>query len=276
MRRMACWFGIVLVLLAANAAGQVSGQPRQDRVNRLDGGYLAYYHWPGKGPNLLLIPGSWSEYSQFDAIRKHLDPNLNLVIVELPGHGRSLPPTLNGSIPLFASDVLRVPDALGWKRWFAGGHSIGGMVAIELAGQRPKQLAGVISIEGWAHHLVAREAFGGQIRITLSEEQRQMREKARAKTLDRLSREERASFGSIWTKWDGLPILQKTTVPILELWGDRKRSRQPSRREMRIPERENIKLRWIADAGHSLPLERPKEVATAINGFLAMEACTTD
>jgi len=41
---------------------------------------------------------------------------------------------------------------------------------------------------------------------------------------------------------------------------------------MRIPERENIGLRWIADASHELPRERPKEVAAAINDFVCSEA----
>ena len=147
------------------------GGAKRAEIHRHDGGRLVYYHWPADGPSLLFIPGSWSEYRQFDAVRAHLDQDVNLVIVELPGHGRSWPPTIEGSIEGFAKDVLRVTDALGWKLWYAGGHSIGGMIAIELAGQRPEQVAGVISIEGWTHHHVSREAFSGHNYNTLSETQ---------------------------------------------------------------------------------------------------------
>jgi pimeloyl-ACP methyl ester carboxylesterase len=240
--------------------------PDRSMILRQDGGYLAYYHWCRPGPSLLLIPGSWSEYTQFDPVRHKLDPSLNLVIVELPGHGRSWPPTLEGSIESFATEVLRVTAALRWDSWFVGGHSIGGMVAIELAAQRPEQISGVISIEGWTHHHVLREAFG-QNYNTLSQAEELQRQQERSKTLSRLSREQTTAFREIWRRWDGLRILRTTPVPILELWGDRDQPR-PKRDVMRIPNRDNIQLRWIAGASHSLPLEEPGEVAAAINQFI--------
>lgn len=241
--------------------------PRFLEIKRRDGGRLASYHWPGPGPSLLLIPGSWSDYRQFDAVRARLDKDLNLAILELPGHGRSWPPTLQGNIEDFARETLRLTDTMGWKSWFAGGHSIGGMIAIELAGQFPRKLAGVISLEGWTHHEVLSQAFSGQVDTTLSEELEQQRLEARRQTLRRLNQGQIAAFRSIWQRWDGLPILEATSVPVLEVWGDRNRPR-PSRRQMRIPERANIQLQWVAGASHSLPLERPQEVAEAINRFV--------
>ena len=68
---------------------------------------------------------------------------------------------------------------MGWTSWFAGGHSIGGMIAIELAGQRPLELDGVISIEGWTHHEVLSQAFSGQVDATLSKELERQRLQAR-------------------------------------------------------------------------------------------------
>ncbi len=244
--------------------------PRRLEVGRQDGGHLAYYHWPAEGPSLLLIPGSWSDYRQFDAVGRHLTEDLNLVIVELPGHGRSWPPALTGTIEGFAQEVLHVTDALGWKSWYAGGHSIGGMIAIELARQRPQELVGVISLEGWTHHEVLSEAFSGQIYNTLSKEQEEQRLQARSQTLSRLSENQISAFRLIWQLWDGLPILQSTSVPVLEVWGDRNQSR-PSPQQMRIPDRDNIWLRWVVGASHSLPLERPKEVAAAINQFIGSQ-----
>ena len=141
------------------------------------------------------------------------------------------------------------------------------MIAIELAGQRPRELGGVISLEGWTHHEVLMQAFSGQVDTTLSEELEQRRLQARGRTLCRLSRSQIAAFRSIWQRWDGLPILQSISVPVLEVWGDRNQPR-PSRRQMRIPQRANIQLRWVAGASHSLPLERPREVAEAINRFV--------
>ena len=58
-----------------------------------------------------------------------------------------------------------------------------------------------------------------------------------------------------------------TTLPVLELYGDRGRP-QATREQLRIPDRENIQLRWFASASHSLHYERPKLVADAINQFI--------
>ena len=66
--------------------------------------------------------------------------------------------------------------------------------------------------------------------------------------------------------WPG-PGPSLLLIPVLEVWGDRNRPR-PSRRQRRIPERPNIQLQWMAGASHSLPLERPQEVAEAINRFV--------
>ena len=236
-------------------------------ITRTDGGKLAYYHWPGEGPSLLLIPGSWSDYRQFDKLRSYLSPSLDLVIVELPGHGQSWPPIRSGSIEDLAREVLRVPNKLGWKSWYVGGHSIGGMVAVELGGCRSQEVVGIISIEGWTHHEVLMEAFTGLLYETLTPSQEKQRQEERTEGMSRLSEEERSVFSNLWKQWDGEPILKTTTVRVLELWGDRNRTR-PGRHALRIPDRENIELHWVEGASHALPLDRPKQVADAVNRFV--------
>ena len=265
---------VFVCLLACTAAGPVSAQddsaraPRRAEVTRADGGRLAYYHWPAEGPSLLLIPGSWSDYQQYDAVRSHLEQDINLVIVELPGHGRNWPPTLDGSIESFAREVLRVTEALDWESWYAGGHSIGGMIAVELAAQRPEEIAGVISIEGWTHHQVLSDAFSERtLYTTLTEAQENQRQLVRKKARRRLSDEQWNSFIRIWTRWNGEPTLRTTPVRVLQVWGDRSEPR-PDRQAMRIPDRENIQLHWIEGGSHALPLQESVQVADAINQFV--------
>ena len=183
MTQLALILFAVLFVSTSDAATQADDAPKCVEIRRLDGGRLAYYHWAGRGPSLLLIPGSWSDYRQFDKVRENLDPSLylNLVIVELPGHGRSWPPVLGGSIESFAKEILRLVDMLDWNSWYAGGHSIGGMIAIELAGRRTDQVAGVISLEGWSHHRVLNDAFDGRVYNTLCGEREKERQEARAR-----------------------------------------------------------------------------------------------
>jgi pimeloyl-ACP methyl ester carboxylesterase len=237
-------------------------------VMRPDGTRIAYYVREGTGPTLLLLPGTWGDYRVFDALVSALSPDLRVVIVELRGQGGSWPPSLSPTMELLAEDVLGVADKLGLSRFYVGGHSLGAMVSIEVAGQRPDAVAGAIPLEGWTHHLVVQEAFDGAVTTTLSPEQTKQADANRARVRDRLTQEQADALSSVWKKWDGYPILEKTPVPILEIWGDRGKPR-PSREKLRLPERPNIEVVWMAGASHGLLLERPAEVAEAINKFIA-------
>lgn len=228
---------------------------------------LAYHLRDGAGPSLLLIPGSFNDHRIFDRFLSTLPVGWRVVIVELPGHCSS-PPAVNPTMRGFADDVLGVVETLKLRRFYVGGHSIGGMLAIEIAGRRPDQVAGVISMEGWTHHLVQAEAFGGDTRSTLTSEQHALRESHRARVRDKLTDAQIAAFASVWRKWDGQPILESTQVPVLEIWGDRGQPR-PSRQLMRIPERPNVELAWMSGVSHPLLIECPAEVARATVDFVS-------
>jgi pimeloyl-ACP methyl ester carboxylesterase len=232
-----------------------------------EGGQLAYYVREGKDPNLVLIPGSWGDYRTFNHLVEYLDPDLNLIIVELRGHNGSQPPSTDCSMELFAEDVLRIVDAIGMKRYYVGGHSIGGMLPIEIAGRRPGQVAGAIAMEGWTHWKVQQEAFGTGPDETITPEHLAERQANRARVHDKLTQEQRDSFASVWKRWDGYPILETTDVPILEIWGDRGKPR-PSRELMRIPDRPNIELVWIEGASHAMQVQRPDVIGATINAFI--------
>ena len=263
---------LFLLILGCTVQALISaGNPpvlRHGRVSLPEGGHLSYYIRPGTGNSLVLIPGSWGDRHVYDEMLAGLDASLQVVIIELRGHGESWPPTLDASIESFANDVLLVTETLKLHDFFVGGHSIGGMISIELAGRRPLAIKGVIPIEGWTHHEVEREAFGKISGTTLSPEQEAKRLAFRESVLSRLSDQQISAFASAWRRWDGLPILESTSVPVLELWGDRG-DEAPSRKVMRIPDMPNIRLHWLKDASHQLLIECPGEIAAQINQFIA-------
>jgi pimeloyl-ACP methyl ester carboxylesterase len=221
---------------------------------------------PGSGPVLVLIPGSFVDSDDYAGIVAGLDAKLSIFIVEMRGHGESWPPPSGGTIEQFASDVLAAADDARILRFFVGGHSIGGMIAIEIGGRHPHRVRGIVSIEGWTHHTV-QNAFAGQNTGTLSAAQLARKDQLRQPVMSRWTPQQVKEFGSIWRKWNGFDLLNRTPVPVLELWGDRN---QPhlSREQMQIPDRPNIDLQWLAGASHYLPIERPAEVAEAINAFI--------
>ena len=232
-----------------------------------DEGRVSYLHRAGTGPALLLIPGSFSDASQWDAVVARLPSSLNLVLVELRGHGGSWPPPRNGSIEQFAQDTLAIADAVGLRRFYVGGHSIGGMVSIEVGRAAPERVKGILSFEGWTNHHAAKDAFAGDMASALSAEQTAARQAERARVTAKWTEEEVRAFGRIWRQWDGSAFLQSTALPILEVYGDRGRPK-PSPDALHIPDRPNITLRWVEGACHALPFERPDAVAEAVTTFI--------
>jgi pimeloyl-ACP methyl ester carboxylesterase len=229
---------------------------------------LSYVVRPGDGPTLLLIPGSFSDVSQWETIFPRLGKNLNLILTEVRGHGKSWPPPVNGSIEELAEDVMIVADNEKLDRFYVGGHSIGGMIAKEAGCRWPERINGVISIEGWTHWRVSREAFNADMYSTLTPEEEKKRLESRERGAGHWSDEQRESFGTIWRKWEkGVDFVQNTPLPVLELYGDRNR-KPASREQLYLPDRQNIRLVWIKNASHSLPLEEPEKVAVSINEFI--------
>ena len=218
------------------------------------------------GPALILMPGSFNDAFEWEDVVARLDEDLALVVVELRGHGGSWPPPRNGSIGQFASDVLMVADKLWLKRFHVGGHSIGGMVALEVARVRAEGVLGGISIEGWTNHRAPREAFADSANAPPLPAIGVRIAGIRARVTARWSAEEIEAFGKIWRAWDGYEFLCSTDVPILEVYGDRGMEKPPLA-ALYIPDRPNITVRWIEGASHNLPLERPVEVAQAIMEF---------
>ena len=232
-----------------------------------DGKRMNGYQRPGDGPVLVLVPGTWGTVDRFAALFAELPRDLPVAVIELCWQGGQVPPTLELSIEQLADDVLWVVEALGLERFYIGGHSIGGMIAVEIAGRDVPGLAGVIAMEGWTHHTVVQTAFHGEVVGTLSPEQREVYEAGRTRGRAHLSEAQLEAIGVIWKQWNGYDSLLRSRVPILHLWGDRGKPR-PGREALQIPEQENIEVAWIEGACHLMLMETPKAVAERVQSFI--------
>ena len=63
---------------------------------------------PGKGPVLVLVPGTWGDLQTFAPLVAELPGDLPIVVIELCWQGGHVPPSFDLSIKKLADDVLRV------------------------------------------------------------------------------------------------------------------------------------------------------------------------
>jgi pimeloyl-ACP methyl ester carboxylesterase len=89
----------------------------------------------GAGEPLLLIHGTGGSLSHWTPVVDLLAPHRELLIVDLPGHGRSDPPPAGmPNTPIgYAEVVARLLDAVAIESAHATGNSVGGWTALELA-----------------------------------------------------------------------------------------------------------------------------------------------
>lgn len=103
----------------------------------------------GTGPPLLLLHGALVDRAYWRERIPALAARHEVIACDLPGHGES--PALAGptSVAAMAADVLATLDALALPAVAVVGHSLGGMVAQELALFAPGRVAALVLADTW-------------------------------------------------------------------------------------------------------------------------------
>ncbi len=111
---------------------------KQERFKLPDGGDLAWYE-AGNGRPLVLLHGWATSASVFSELAAMLADDFRLLIPDLPGHGASSPAVQNDlesiatTLNCWLTTIEIAPVALG-------GWSLGGMLALEMARQKPQRI----------------------------------------------------------------------------------------------------------------------------------------
>jgi len=97
---------------------------------------------------VLALHGWLDNAASFVPLARHLD-GLDLVAIDLPGHGRSAHLAIGADYSFYGSvnAVLDVADALGWERFALLGHSMGAGIASLVAAASPQRITRFIAIE---------------------------------------------------------------------------------------------------------------------------------
>jgi pimeloyl-ACP methyl ester carboxylesterase len=110
---------------------------------------LAGWRQQGGSTAVLALHGWLDNANSFAPLAPFL-PGLDLVALDLPGHGLSghRPPGVRYHFDDNIFDVLSAADHLGWTRFHLIGHSMGGAVATLVAAACPDRVASIVNIEG--------------------------------------------------------------------------------------------------------------------------------
>jgi pimeloyl-ACP methyl ester carboxylesterase len=117
------------------------------RYIRVDG-IRVYCHSSGKGDPLVLIHGFLVSHRQWDLVRRRLAQSFTVYAVDLPGFGESERPAhFPYTMQSFSDLVAVLLDLLGLSRVRLMGHSMGGGVALNLAGCLPERVDRVVAVD---------------------------------------------------------------------------------------------------------------------------------
>lgn len=91
--------------------------------------------------------GSWTTWTPLlRAAREAGEPVPNVVAVDLPGWGESDIVTDGLDVAQLSLAVREVAEALGYRRWIVVGHSLGGLLALDIAARTPDATDAVLLI----------------------------------------------------------------------------------------------------------------------------------
>ena len=131
-------------------------------------GQLAAKRWHGKGEPFIALHGWLDNAGSFDGLAPLL-PKLDLVCLDLPGHGHSYhrPSGTPYHFVDWVPEVFCAAEALGWEHFSLLGHSMGAGIASLVAGTFPNRIRKLVLIEGIGPFATPDEDAPSQLRKAL-------------------------------------------------------------------------------------------------------------
>jgi pimeloyl-ACP methyl ester carboxylesterase len=243
-----------------------------------------YYEQSGRGdPEILFIPGWCSDVSAFRPQFDYFGASHRVTALDLRGCGRSDATSDGYRVSELANDVASFCRVVGIEQAIVVGHSLGGMIALELGAHHPGIPRAVVLVDpgpidpspatvefydSFAAQLAGSD--GETIRRRYVEDMAAVDPELARRIADMMCRVPLESATAVirhLTSWEGRDALTKCAVPILLT---RSRFRDG-------PDSEDIRLRAIqpeltlgmtVGAGHFHQLEVPSQINAMIHRFL--------
>lgn len=100
-----------------------------------------HYEIEGDGPPLLLLAGMLSDSATWGAFAPLLTDQYTVIRPDNRTTGRTVLSQAPADCALMAQDALALMNHLGYARFHVGGHSLGGLLSLEISHMAPTQVA---------------------------------------------------------------------------------------------------------------------------------------
>jgi pimeloyl-ACP methyl ester carboxylesterase len=247
-------------------------------------GLKLYYERAGSGePQLLFVPGWCCDHTTFRPQFEHFARTHTVTAIDLRGVGQSDAPDGGYSIPELADDVAAFCDAVGIGKPVVVGHSLGGMIAVELGGRYQSLPSALVLVDpgpidpvpetveffvGFAEEL---EGPGGEEVRRAYVHGMGARDEALARWIvEHMCLPEQPMAAAVIrgvSEWNGREPLARCTVPVLVL-----RAQLAAETDvLRLLEiKPDLQVGITVGAGHFHQIEAPEQVNAMIERFLAV------
>jgi pyruvate dehydrogenase E2 component (dihydrolipoamide acetyltransferase) len=240
----------------------------------------------GEGAPLVLVHGFGADLNAWMFNQPALAEGRRVVALDLPGHGGAEKQVGAGDVDVFAAAVADVLDVLGLGRAHVVGHSMGGAIAIAVAGRHPERVASLTLLSAAGLGAEIDGAFiDGFVKAQRRREMQQVlaglvhdpalisrvmiEETLRYKRLDgvqaALEATARAWFPDARQAVDLRPGLAALTIPVQIIWGRDDRIIPVAHAEALASK---LPVRILADIGHLPQMEKAGEVNRLIARFV--------
>jgi pimeloyl-ACP methyl ester carboxylesterase len=250
------------------------------------GGVRLNYERAGGGePELLFIPGWCCDHTAFQPQFDHFARAHGVTSLDLRGCGKSDAPEGGYSIPQLADDVVAVCDAAGIERTVVVGHSLGGMIAVELAARYPSLASALVLVDpgpidplpetveffrGFADQLAGPD--GEEIRREYVHDMGARDEERARWIVDHMCVVPQAVAAAVIrgvSGWNGREPFSRCLLPVLLIRAELRADPDALRLREIKPD---LEVGITVGAGHFHQLEVPQQVNAMIERFLKLAA----
>lgn len=240
----------------------------------------------GTGTPTLLLHGLGSCADDWDLVTPALEDR-RLLIPDLRGHGRSSKPATGYGVPRMANDVAKLCERVADGPVHVVGVSMGGMIGLQLAVDRPELLRSLTIINSgpevvartWAQRfsfafrLVVLTLFGPRAFASIIAKKlfpKPEQEALRERTRRTIGANDPIAYGAATRGllgWTVTERLAEIRCPVLVLASESDYTPMSVKREYtsKMP---MARLVEVTDSGHASPLDQPERIGHEVRAFL--------